>query len=583
MKRVGFLILLGILVVICLAAAAVSGDSEQPNWSMRADARQGPLWWDHPGRSVNPRDRLVPLRTAPSGTRVPAASISVNVTSSVLAGAVEGANNIGDIWADLGAKWAAVAVSTVNVKDFSANGDGATDDTRAIQAAVDAASSAGGGIVRFPPGTYLTGQVSLKSNVWMVGVGWASVLKLKNNGNNYVLATVGTDYFDNITVANLQVDGNKANNSKGGGIYLHGRNMAVLNTYVHDTADACILLGVPGNGVSDTPDDSGHRILGNHCKNPATPTNNWGGIAVTHGSNFVIANNIVESTDGYMTYGIDIEPNRGNTLNSVMIANNRIKGGRLFVDCKNLLSPCTDVLLVGNLVDAAGSKKTGFDNQAPLYLRKVDRFKATGNTFIGDTNTPRQGIFIAAPLTSFDISENTIYGRTYAGGTAYGIYFNDEPSVASSGVLADNAIIGLDAVDYGIYSYNGHGLFRVTFANNRFVNVNYHHAINQNGIPVGPSSVLTRIKIWDPGTINNATFRSTAVSVVGAVYEDMVSAGFATPHGGPPAGILIFGSVTAPDTVTVTVMNHSGLHWTPGSGTLRVTLTKYQNDRNFLQ
>lgn len=43
-----------------------------------------------------------------------------------------------------------------NVKhtDFGATGDGCTDDTGAIQAAIDAAKNAGYGVVWLPPGTY---------------------------------------------------------------------------------------------------------------------------------------------------------------------------------------------------------------------------------------------------------------------------------------------------------------------------------------------------------------------------------------------------------------------------------------------
>jgi hypothetical protein len=43
----------------------------------------------------------------------------------------------------------------VNVRHYGAAGNGVTDDTSAIQAAIDAAGAAGGGIVFFPAGTYL--------------------------------------------------------------------------------------------------------------------------------------------------------------------------------------------------------------------------------------------------------------------------------------------------------------------------------------------------------------------------------------------------------------------------------------------
>ena len=67
---------------------------------------------------------------------------------------------------------AASAAVQFNVRDFGAKGDGVAKDTAAIQAAVDAAESAGGGTVEIPAGTYLTGSIFLKDNVdFHVGAG----------------------------------------------------------------------------------------------------------------------------------------------------------------------------------------------------------------------------------------------------------------------------------------------------------------------------------------------------------------------------------------------------------------------------
>ncbi len=57
------------------------------------------------------------------------------------------------------------AIGTFNIRDFGAVGDGATSDSRAINAAVEACSKAGGGQVLFPPGRYLSGTVHLRSHV----------------------------------------------------------------------------------------------------------------------------------------------------------------------------------------------------------------------------------------------------------------------------------------------------------------------------------------------------------------------------------------------------------------------------------
>lgn len=61
--------------------------------------------------------------------------------------------------------FAVIPDRTFNVADFGAVPNGQNLSTRAIQAAIDAASAAGGGKVVFPAGTYLSGAIFVKSNV----------------------------------------------------------------------------------------------------------------------------------------------------------------------------------------------------------------------------------------------------------------------------------------------------------------------------------------------------------------------------------------------------------------------------------
>lgn len=89
-----------------------------------------------------------------------------------------------------------------NVKYYGAKGDGVTDDRAAIQSAVAAANAAGGGIVFFPPGTYLIGNpIVALSNVTFFGCGTASVItsSVSNSGIASQSATLHDVVIDSLT------------------------------------------------------------------------------------------------------------------------------------------------------------------------------------------------------------------------------------------------------------------------------------------------------------------------------------------------------------------------------------------------
>jgi polygalacturonase len=60
---------------------------------------------------------------------------------------------------------AAIPGVSYDVRSYGALGDGTANDAPAINAAIDAASKAGGGTVEFPAGTYLSGSIRLRSDI----------------------------------------------------------------------------------------------------------------------------------------------------------------------------------------------------------------------------------------------------------------------------------------------------------------------------------------------------------------------------------------------------------------------------------
>jgi polygalacturonase len=124
-----------------------------------------------------------------------------------------------------------------NVRDFGAKGDGVTEDTKAIQATVDAAPD--GSLIYFPPGVYLVGVstpygivVKNRSRLRFVGEGGASVLKVPPERDRRWMTF---DDCEDIEVTRLSFDKNGSTRF-GGLAFYSSRRIRITQNRFFDSA-----------------------------------------------------------------------------------------------------------------------------------------------------------------------------------------------------------------------------------------------------------------------------------------------------------------------------------------------------------
>jgi hypothetical protein len=185
-------------------------------------------------------------------------------------------------------------LGVINVLDYGAVGDGTTDDTTALQAALNAVSTTGE-TVFFPAGTYLldtTTPLFVKSNTWVkgAGIGATTILHPKSHAfRNETYASGGPN--TDITISDMTFD---ANNLWVGAVIMSGvsrvivERIHVYNDYTATTGNAIAFASSASQDCEDLK----------------------------------VANCILDTID----YGVNLDATLG-TIRRVAIANNSITPG----------------------------------------------------------------------------------------------------------------------------------------------------------------------------------------------------------------------------------------------------------------
>jgi len=287
----------------------------------------------------------------------------------------------------------------VSVKDFGAVGNGSTNDTAAIQAAIDAVNSAGGGEVNIPAGSYLSGALTLKDKVSITGVGLASKFVAVSGAYNFFTGTSLT----NIKLSDFYVD-LTAQTSAYNGMYITGiQDSEISGVTIYNAAGFGWLIFT--------------SVRCRYLRNTINTTRQWDGMTITTGS----IDNVIEGNSVFNSYDSGI--GFTNTLGTVCVGNyvKRQKVGGVWYAPGIDAAGAKNAVITGNYV--IGNKFGISLLQHPNSGGQCKRVTVTGNTIAdGEYGINCGPVTVISPATNENvprdnivISGNTIFSQDVAG------------------------------------------------------------------------------------------------------------------------------------------------------------------------
>lgn len=244
-----------------------------------------------------------------------------------------------------------------NVLAFGAKGDGVTDDTAALQAAITACL---GKHLHIPAGTYLvSSQLSIDSasGITITGDGYGSVLKSSASGTHIVLLVQRTGFtaVNGLRLSNFRIDGNGRGQLDAGLLTVNNAVGFVLERlWIENGTRVSGASGV--NGVSFSAGNTGGTgglgvIRDCYIRNTSKAAINWTSESVSA----LIAGNVIRDIAGNGT-APGIQVNGG--YNAKVLDNHitNTEGPGIYV--ANGSGESRHVVISGNTIEACGATST---------------------------------------------------------------------------------------------------------------------------------------------------------------------------------------------------------------------------------
>lgn len=369
--------------------------------------------------------------------------------------------------------------TVINVKTLGAKGNGVSDDTRFIQAAIDAAPE--NSTIYFPKGTYIVGNIKitdnylenyclkLKSNLSFMGDGASSVIRFADNLFNKVSKNANAHMFygneiQNIAFSRLMIEMNGAKNlapksdfrkNIAAVLIIRGKNVSFDNMSCKNSSGTT-MLNIMGKGVNLKVTNSAFINGGNYVgsskanKNQidfsfiysewdsTTISNNkiqqqnidialgnyCGGIEI-HGSNSLVSNNTIIGC----WPAIYITSSGNDTLQNISVDDNQL------LNCINgisfwLIKPMKNIFISSNNISLTfpRTKKVSFvagvlipngnmnENSAQLANNApIENLVIKSNTIEADSMSVPSMGILLHSIINAHIDSNTITGMNRAG------------------------------------------------------------------------------------------------------------------------------------------------------------------------